>query len=294
MTYFYLVCFILAFILFVWQILSDERRSVTQHVMLLVLVIANGGYFAFMQASNLQEAVLAQKIIYIGGCFLPMLYFITVCEICHKRIPRGIISFLFVIQGALYAAVCTIGKNNWYYKDVVFHIKNGNSFLTKQYGPLHIFYLITMYVYLLLALWVVLTALYKKTSMSTKGIVIMMVSFFLAVAAYIGQRALGLEYEVMPIVYIILFFGSCIQSYRSNLYTIEENKNIVEEIPIEARIMALADVFDALVSKRCYKEAFSFDKAFSIIEHDAGSHFDAALAEIFLRCRPQLEAYYRK
>ncbi len=67
-----------------------------------------------------------------------------------------------------------------------------------------------------------------------------------------------------------------------------------EEIPIEARIMALADVFDALVSKRCYKEAFSFDKAFSIIEHDAGSHFDAALAEIFLRCRPQLEAYYRK
>lgn len=34
------------------------------------------------------------------------------------------------------------------------------------------------------------------------------------------------------------------------------------EIPIEARIMALADVFDALVSKRCYKEAFSYDEAF--------------------------------
>lgn len=65
-----------------------------------------------------------------------------------------------------------------------------------------------------------------------------------------------------------------------------------EEIPIEARIMALADVFDALVSKRCYKEAFSYDKAFSIIKEDAGSHFDQKLAEVFLTCRPQLEELY--
>ena len=67
-----------------------------------------------------------------------------------------------------------------------------------------------------------------------------------------------------------------------------------EEIPIEARIMALADVFDALVSKRCYKEAFSYDKAFEIIENEAGTHFDARLAGVFLRCRPQLEEYYNK
>lgn len=67
-----------------------------------------------------------------------------------------------------------------------------------------------------------------------------------------------------------------------------------DDIPIEARIMALADVFDALVSKRCYKEAFSFDKAFGIIEKDAGSHFDATLAHIFLQCRPQLEALYSR
>ena len=65
-----------------------------------------------------------------------------------------------------------------------------------------------------------------------------------------------------------------------------------DEIPVEARIMALADVFDALVSKRCYKEAFSYEKAFSIIEEDAGSHFDKALAEVFLTCRPQLEELY--
>ena len=63
-------------------------------------------------------------------------------------------------------------------------------------------------------------------------------------------------------------------------------------IPLEARIMALADVFDALVSKRCYKEAKSFDEAFEIIKHDLGKHFDPLIGKIFIDCRPQLEEYY--
>ncbi len=62
-----------------------------------------------------------------------------------------------------------------------------------------------------------------------------------------------------------------------------------EEIPIEARIMALADVFDALVSKRCYKDAFSYDEAFRIIEESLGQHFDPELGKIFLECREQLQ-----
>lgn len=574
MRYFYLVCFIMAFGLFLWQILSDERRSVTQHILLAVVVIANGGYCALLHTSNLQEAILAQKIIYIGGCFLPMLYFITVCEICRVNIKRNVICVLYVIQGMIYGTVCTIGITDWYYKNVEFHKENGLVYLTKEYGPFHMLYVISMYLYFALALAVVVRALYKRKSISTKGVVIMLVSFFLAIVCYVGERMLGLKFEIMPMAYILLFAGSSFQSYQSNLFTVEENKNIIdeqlsevgfivfdyqlryrgcnayaqrifpqlmdyqigsrmgqvdtalqryildgvqqfalqhkhrhkhghlqeehqhdaidtfelngrsydcmihtlqnyrkkcvgftvefhdetehykalelfsnynkmleadvkaktkqireiqqkiilgmaqmvesrdlstgghikrtsgvvrifaeellkektaltpeflqyvirsapmhdlgkigvddailrkqgrftdeeydkmkehaangarivkdvltgveeeafvevavnvahyhhekvngtgypqglkgEEIPVEARIMALADVFDALVSKRCYKEAFSYDKAFSIIRQDAGTHFDAKLAEVFLRCRPRLEAFYNQ
>ena len=65
-----------------------------------------------------------------------------------------------------------------------------------------------------------------------------------------------------------------------------------EEIPLEARIMALADVFDALVSKRCYKESFSYDKAFQIIEESLGTHFDPILGKKFITCRNKLENLY--
>ena len=65
-----------------------------------------------------------------------------------------------------------------------------------------------------------------------------------------------------------------------------------EEIPLEARIMALADVFDALVSKRCYKDRYGYDEAFKIIEDSLGSHFDPELGKVFLKCRKELEEYY--
>ncbi len=65
-----------------------------------------------------------------------------------------------------------------------------------------------------------------------------------------------------------------------------------EVIPFEARVMALADVFDALVSKRVYKEPFSYDEAFKIISDSAGSHFDPVLCKAFVECRPELEELY--
>lgn len=55
-----------------------------------------------------------------------------------------------------------------------------------------------------------------------------------------------------------------------------------EDIPLSARIMAVADVFDALVSQRSYKKPFSFEKALNIIREDAGSHFDPLVADAFI------------
>lgn len=55
-----------------------------------------------------------------------------------------------------------------------------------------------------------------------------------------------------------------------------------DQIPLSARIVAVADVFDALTSKRCYKEPFSMEKALAIIEDGRGSHFDPDVLDAFL------------
>lgn len=54
-------------------------------------------------------------------------------------------------------------------------------------------------------------------------------------------------------------------------------------IPLSAQIMAVADVYDALRSERCYKKAFSHEEACAIIQEGSGSHFSPDLVDVFLR-----------
>ncbi|WP_457744907.1 CHASE2 domain-containing protein [Sulfurimonas sp.] len=62
-----------------------------------------------------------------------------------------------------------------------------------------------------------------------------------------------------------------------------------EEIPLEGRMMALADVYDALVNKRVYKEAFSYEKVYTIIKEGKGTHFDPLLVEAFFEIKDEFK-----
>ena len=55
-----------------------------------------------------------------------------------------------------------------------------------------------------------------------------------------------------------------------------------DAIPVSARLMAVADVYDALISKRVYKPAFSHDQACSTIVRGKGTHFDPDMVDAFV------------
>jgi len=61
-----------------------------------------------------------------------------------------------------------------------------------------------------------------------------------------------------------------------------------KKIPLFARIVSIADVFDALTSDRPYRKAFSVEEAFEIIKNESGKHFDPELVEIFLKIKDEI------
>jgi len=63
-----------------------------------------------------------------------------------------------------------------------------------------------------------------------------------------------------------------------------------EDIPLQGRIMAIVDVYDALVSERPYKKAFTADEAVDIIMENSGSHFDPAIVKVFYEVRNKFKA----
>jgi len=66
-----------------------------------------------------------------------------------------------------------------------------------------------------------------------------------------------------------------------------------KEIPLSARIVAVADVFDALTSRRPYKEPFSFEESFNIIVDGSGKHFDPEIVATFVENKGKIEHLYK-
>ena len=60
------------------------------------------------------------------------------------------------------------------------------------------------------------------------------------------------------------------------------------EIPLHARIMAVADVFDAVSQKRCYRDAMPLEQCFDIIRRGRGTDFDPDLVDIFLDSKEEI------
>lgn len=66
------------------------------------------------------------------------------------------------------------------------------------------------------------------------------------------------------------------------------------EIPLCARIMAVADVFDAVSAKRCYRDAMPLDQCFHIIEEGRGRDFDPVLVDVFIEIEDKIRKVYEE
>ena len=96
-------------------------------------------------------------------------------------------------------------------------------------------------------------------------------------AAYGGKILDGSESEILKLGKIIAI--SHHEKWDGSGYPEGLTK---EDIPLEGRIAAIADVFDALSTKRVYKDAFSLDESFRVITEGRGQHFDPQLVDLFL------------
>lgn len=85
------------------------------------------------------------------------------------------------------------------------------------------------------------------------------------------------------------------QKWDGTGYTGQGEKQLSgDDIPLAARITAVADVYDALCSLRCYKKAWAPDEAVNILNKDAGSHFDPEVVDCFMDVRETINAIYKR
>lgn len=229
MEYMYLICLLFSVGMLVWLKIFDVRKSVSQYLSLIMVIISSFGYFFLSISRTLEEALLAQIICYVGGVFLPVFYFFLVLEICHFELSRFIKVILGLCQGVIFCFVCTIGRSDIFYKSVNMSTDNGMVVLKKVYGPFHTLAIGTMYLYLLASFVIVIYILTKKKSVDRKNVITMLVLMSVAMGVYAVEKAFNIDFTVIPIAFDVLMLGALIPVYDSNIFTVYENQNIINE-----------------------------------------------------------------
>jgi putative two-component system response regulator len=100
-----------------------------------------------------------------------------------------------------------------------------------------------------------------------------------------AERQLGTEVEFMRYAKEIAYGHQ--EKWDGSGYPVGDSG---DDIPIPARLMAVADVYDALISRRVYKDGMPHEKAVGIIQEGSGSHFDPDMVEAFLAIQEEFRS----
>ncbi len=201
----YFFCFVISMILFFWITTYAKFVDINMIMLVIVIAVGNGGFFALANAHNLYEAILANSICYVIGIFAPAIVFHIVCSICKIHLPKWISLLSYAVQMVLYLTVFTVGKSTIFYKSVYYHAGTP-AYLTKTYGPMHTIYLICMIFYTLMSMIVGLISLERKTIVSRSNVTIIIFLNLLAVGIYIVERLTHFKIKLMPVTYVASLF----------------------------------------------------------------------------------------
>lgn len=165
--------------------------------------VVNTGYFALSVARTLSEALLANRISYLGAVFLPLSMLMIIMNVCRSRPTRAMVTVLCIFSAAIYLLAASGGYLPLYYKEVSIVYINGVARLNKVYGPLHFLYLIYLLSYFALMVAVILRALIKK-KISSPGHAVILASVVLGnIAVWLVEQLVYIDFEFLSITYII-------------------------------------------------------------------------------------------
>lgn len=228
-SWFYFIAFLLAVYTFISFIIVNKKVDSLLTLFALFVITNCSGYYFLSVSRTLEMALFSNKLLYIGGCFLPLFTVLQLFRLCNTRIPKLPIILLSLLSSTVWALVLTIGNYGIYYKHVELGHGNGYSYLIKEYGPTHILYPIMLITYALVILYCVIYAYKKRKEVSIKVILIIGATGVMVISLYIVEQLLHLYIALAPLGYI---WGLCLFSKyyaRINMYDLSSNLSVSME-----------------------------------------------------------------
>ena len=225
MREYYLFTTILALIDLLILIFKFESKKVTYYFTLLgvLMTVGCGGYLALAISTSLSEAILAKKILYLGGCFIPPVLFVTICTVCNFKLAGWLRNLLYVYSFLVYTMILTIGYNDLYYINIRLGKFYNATTLEYEYGVGHLLFDALLYGYMVIELIILVYTLYKKYTVSRKNLWALILLEVISTILFIGVRYADAAFEILPLVYVVDGWIILYMYRRATMYSIEDN-----------------------------------------------------------------------
>ena len=209
-------------------VLFSRRGANTLEILMSVCVmISNSGYFILSCSRNLQEAVLANALAYVGGVFLPLLIVYILIDYSDSKVPTWFSVVILLINIFVFVSTVLTDRFPYFYAGLKFD-PSSPSPLIKEPGQIYyIRYIILAVEVGLAAFFTILTYLGKRSA-SFRLMVTYAGSLFGVMLVYLGSRFFGLKYEIIPFFYLICTLILDYVVARSTIYNV--NLSVQEKI----------------------------------------------------------------
>ena len=225
MVNYYLITAVLAVINLLVLVYIFEPKKTNYYFMisLLVFALTNGAYLAIAVSTSLEEAVLANKICYLGGCFMPPIHLFLICTLCNYTIKPWLRCVLYTYSAIVYFSVLTIGYSNIYYDHIYLDKFMDATVLGHTYGPAHKMFYIILYGYLIIQVALLVYSLVKRRVVSKYSLWAMLIMEAVTISLFIAGRMINPNIEIMPLVYVLDGWFFLYMYQRGMVYNVEDN-----------------------------------------------------------------------
>ncbi len=233
LTYYYLATLVASIICFgcLMAIKGKTQLETNFLFMFLMVITANCGYYALVISKVTEEAVLALKISYAGGCFLAPIFMMIIFEMCNVRMPLIVRFGAWLAAYGIFFLASTIGKSDIYYKSEELIFVDGGAVLLREYGPMHIFFPLFLLSLTVFEISFTIYAILRKKNVSYKNLLILLGAEVAMVGEYLISKQVDNSYIVFePLFYIIGEVLMLYMIYRLRYYNLKDTLLLSNEI----------------------------------------------------------------
>jgi len=220
---FYLVTLCLSVVLTLFYVLIwHEHFDVHFTLIFAFIPIANMGYFLRSVSTSLDEALVANDIVYLGGCFLLLFIMMCVLDRCNMKLPREIRITFFVITIVIYGSVLASNQLPIFYKSVTTEMRDGSLVLVKEYGFMHTVFYCMVILYFLISIGALVYSYTKRKNVPNKVIFFLAIPEIITVFSYMGSKLFPADIEMLPAAYCFAQFFFLLIVRDICLYDVKE------------------------------------------------------------------------